>query len=144
MSWPQIIQDIYTMLNVASVTSLLSTAYGTPAIFYKTAPQSADSEAPGAFPYVTYFVAADPGNRTNQGDGHAAVLQVNVFHRTQSATALAALAQSVYDQIHRQPMPTLIGHITTEGQDWADEDDPDGRTKIARLQFRILSLNEGV
>jgi hypothetical protein len=133
-------QAIYTRLNDASVTGLLSTAYGQPAIFTDV-PQPADAGAANLFPYITYRVSTVAPFDTKDEPGGSAVVQVDCWHRLASDIALNALADAVDLRLRRQPL-TISGvtWITTELESLSFSDDPDGKTKRALMLFRVLYM----
>lgn len=128
---------IYANLNVAGVTGLLSTAYGVSAIFTDV-PQVADSEAPGAFPYLTYSASIAPF-ATDDLTGGSAVIQIDIWSRNASQLANAALADAVIGVMDRQAL-SVTGHITTEFESLSWVRDPDGLTLHGIALFRSLHL----
>jgi hypothetical protein len=131
---------IYTRLNDASVTGLLSTAYGQPAIF-SDVPQPADAGADNLFPYITYRVSTVAPFDTDDATGGNAIVQVDCWHRVRSDIALNALADAVDLRLRRQPL-TISGvtWITTELESVSFSDDPDGKSKRALMLFRVLYM----
>jgi hypothetical protein len=134
-------QAVYARLNDASITALLSQAYGMAAIFTDVA-QPADAGAANLFPYVTYRVATVTPFDTDDAAGGSAIVQVDCWHRIAADPALMALVDAVDARMRRQPM-TITGtaHITTELESVVVTDDPDGKTKRAAMLYRVLYLD---
>jgi hypothetical protein len=131
---------VYARLNDASVTSLLSTAYGVSAIFTDV-PQADDSGAAGQFPYITIGNDTIAPYDTKDDTGGNAVAQVSIWSRVASDLQIKGIADAVYARMHRQAM-TISGvtHITTEFESMTMIDDPDGKTRQAVMLFRVIYL----
>lgn len=129
---------IYARLNDVSVTALLTTGYGSAAIFNEWVPQVTDAGDPAFFPFVTFsFPASGPFD--DKGDvGQSSLVQVDIWSRVNS-TQVKAIAAAVYARLHRQVL-SVTGHITTDCEGMDFERDPDGITRRGRLTFRVLSL----
>ena len=129
---------IYARLNVAIVTSLLTTQYGTVAIFNEWVPQVNDAGDPAYFPFVTMsFPAATPfDDKTDLGAN--SLVQIDVWSRKNN-TEVKLIAKAAYDVLHRQAL-NVAGHVTTQSEDLVFERDPDGITRRARMTFRVLAI----
>jgi hypothetical protein len=132
-------QAIYTALNVASVTSLLTTQYaGVPAIF-SDVPQASDSELPAFFPYIKIGRDRIRPNNDKDKTGGNAIVQIDVFSRLTTFSQVKAIADAVELVIDRQPL-TITGAtwVTTELESSDFDLDNDGLTKQAIMQYRVL------
>lgn len=130
---------VYTRLNDASVTALLSTAYSPLPAIFTDVPQAADSELETAFPFIT--IGADTINPFDSKDdlGGSAVVQIDVWSRASSMLGLKALAEAVDGRMRRQPLNIAgVTHITTEMDNCVFSRDPDGKTKRALILYRVL------
>lgn len=130
---------VYTRLNDASVTALLSTAYNPLPAIFTDVPQAADSELETAFPFIT--IGADTINPFDSKDdlGGSAVVQIDVWSRASSMLGLKALAEAVDGRMRRQPLNIAgVTHITTEMDNCVFSRDPDGKTKRALILYRVL------
>jgi hypothetical protein len=134
-------QAIYTALNVASVTSLLTTQYaGVPAIF-SDVPQASDSELPAFFPFIVIGGDTISPNNDKDKTGGNAIVQIDVFSRLTTFSEVKAIAAAVDLVIQRQPL-TITGAtwVTTELEGVDFDRDPDGLTKRAIMQYRVLYI----
>lgn len=130
---------IYTRLNNAAVTSLLSTAYAPLAAIFTDVPQAADSELETMFPFIT--IGADTINPFDSKDdlGGSAIAQIDVWDRASSMLDLKAVVEAVDGRMRRQPLNIDgVTHITTELDSCVFTRDPDGKTKRALILYRVL------
>jgi hypothetical protein len=131
---------IYARLNDASITALLSPAYGGVAIFTDV-PQPVDAETANLFPFITYKVSNIAPFDTDTEVGGRAIVQVDCWHRKASDVQLNILADEVDLRLRRQPLVIAgVDWITTELESMSFTDDPDGKTKRALLLFSVLYL----
>lgn len=132
-------QAVFTRLNDASVTSLLSSAYAPLPAIFTDVPQSLDAEKESSFPYVT--IGGDTINPFDDKDnpGGNAVVQIDVWSRASSMLTLKAVVDAIDARLRRQPL-SIAGatHITTELDSSVFSRDPDGKTKRAILLYRVL------
>lgn len=132
-------QAIFTRLNNAAVTSLLSTAYAPLPAIFTDVPQAIDAEKETQFPFIT--IGADTITPFDDKDspGGNAIVQVDIWSRAKSMLTLKALADAVDARLRRQPLSISgVTHITTELDSSAFTRDPDGKTKRALLLYRVL------
>jgi hypothetical protein len=132
-------QAIYSRLNDASVTALLSTAYAPLAAIFTDVPQSIDAEKESNFPFIT--IGADTINPFDDKDdpGGSAIVQVDIWDRASSMLDLKALADVVDARLRRQALSISgVTHITTELDSCVFTRDPDGKTKRALVLYRVL------
>lgn len=100
----EVSQSIFVMLNVASVTDLLSTFDGQGAIFYERAPNKNID-----LPYIVFSDVTGTPLDTHDREGNSPMYQVSCFARKQyDAEAIMSEANAV---LHHQT-PTLV---TQEG-----------------------------
>lgn len=133
-------QAIYTKLNVAPITSQLSSDYGISAIFTDV-PQSDDDELPAYFPYIV--IGGDTINPNDDKDdtGGNAIIQIDIYSRASNMGSVKQIGDAVYAAIHRQALTiTGVTWITTELQGVTYTRDPDGLTKRGIMQFRVLYM----
>ena len=104
-------------------------------------PQSADSEADTAFPYITFYAPSITPFDDKDRVGGSAVVQIDVWARTLSDLAVNSIGDAIDARIRRQAL-TISGatHITTELITAQLLDDPDGKTKHLVTQYRVLWL----
>jgi hypothetical protein len=132
-------QAIYTRLNDASVTALLSTAYAPLAAIFTDVPQAIDAEKESNFPFIT--IGADTINAFDSKDdpGGNAIVQIDIWDRAKSMLDIKALVDVVDARLRRQPLAISgVTHITTEMDSMVISRDPDGKTKRALLLYRVL------
>ncbi len=132
-------QAIYTRLNDASVTALLSTAYAPLAAIFTDVPQAADSGSDSFFPFIT--IGADVINPFDSKDsqGGSAIAQIDAWDRTSSMLNVKAISGAIDARLRRQPLSISgVTHITTELQNCVFSRDPDGKTKRALILYRVL------
>lgn len=132
-------QAIYTRLNDATVTGLLSTAYAPLPAIFTDVPQSADSELASRFPYIT--IGGDTITPFDDKDnpGGNALVQIDVWSRAVSMLSLKAIADAIDARLRRQSLAIAgANHITTELDSSAFSRDPDGKTKRALMLYRVL------
>lgn len=130
---------VYTRLNDASVTALLSSTYAPLAAIFTDVPQAADSELETAFPFIT--IGADTINPFDSKDdlGGSAIVQIDVWDRASSMLDLKAVVDAVDGRMRRQPLNIAgVTHITTELDSCVFSRDPDGKTKRALILYRVL------
>jgi hypothetical protein len=132
-------QAIYTRLNDASVTALLSTAYAPLAAIFTDVPQSVDAEKESNFPFITIGADTITAFDSKDNPGGSAIAQIDIWDRASSMLDLKALVDVVDARLRRQPL-TISGvtHITTELDSSVMSRDPDGKTKRALLLYRVL------
>jgi hypothetical protein len=132
-------QAVFTRLNDASVTALLSTAYAPLAAIFTDVPQAIDAEKESQFPFIT--IGADTINPFDDKDspGGSGIVQVDIWDRAASMLDLKSLADVVDARLRRQAL-TISGvtHITTELDSCVFTRDPDGKTKRALILYRVL------
>lgn len=132
-----IIQAAYTLLNVSSVTSLLSASYGTPAIFQVgQVPRNQSGDAL-FFPYVTISVPSDVDYSDKLALGGDAVVQIDTWDRHGSALASGLLLRAVSLTLVRQAWQ-VPGFVTCERDASEMRLDPDGLTMHGLLRLRVL------
>ena len=134
-------QAVYTQLNQASLTSLLSTQYAPLVAIFSDVPQSVDSELDSAFPYVKIGQDTLTPYNTKDSLGGEDRVQIDVFARGSSTLAGKAVADAV-DVLMNRTALTISGatHITTELEQCVPTDDPDGRTTHWVMIYRVLWL----
>jgi hypothetical protein len=132
-------QAIYTRLNDASVTALLSTAYAPLAAIFTDVPQSVDAEKETNFPFITIGADTITAFDSKDDPGGNAIAQIDIWDRAKSMLDIKALVDVVDVRLRRQPL-TISGvtHITTEMDSMVISRDPDGKTKRALLLYRVL------
>lgn len=132
-------QAVFTRLNDASITALLSTAYAPLPAIFTDVPQSIDAERESDFPFVT--IGADTITPFDDKDapGGNAIVQIDLWDRASSFLDLKALADAVDARLRRQAL-TISGatHITTELESSTFTRDPDGKTKRGLLLYRVM------
>lgn len=130
---------IYTRLNDASVTALLSSSYAPLAAIFTDVPQAADSEQQAYFPFIT--LGADTINPFDSKDalGGSAIVQIDIWDRRSSMLDLKVVVDAVDARLRRQPL-NIDGatHITTELDSCVFTRDPDGKTKRALILYRVI------
>lgn len=133
-------QAIYNQLNHSSVTDLLSSAYTVPAIF-SDVPQAADSEVAANFPYVVIGGDNISPYDTKASLGGNALVQVDIYDRSDSPLTTKAIADAVDARLRRQAL-TISGvtHITTELESSLTVPDEDGKTLRILSLYRVLWL----
>lgn len=132
-------QAIYTRLNDSSVTSLLSTYYSPLVAIFSDVPQADDSELETAFPFIT--IGGDIITAFDSKDdlGGSAIVQIDAWDRAASMADLKTLVDAIDARIRRQPLSIAgVTHITTELENCNFMQDPDGKTKHAAIQYRVL------
>lgn len=132
-------QAIYTRLNDASVTGLLSTYYSPLPAIFTDVPQADDSELETAFPFIT--IGGDTINPFDSKDdlGGSAIVQIDVWDRAASMLDLKTLVDAIDTRLRRQPLSIAgVTHITTELDSCVFSRDPDGKTKRALILYRVL------
>lgn len=138
MSGVQLQTAVFSALNVAGLTALLSTSYTLGAIAHGRIQQVGDSGESAFFPYVVFTFPVDVGFDDKDSSGTDATLQVDVWSRS-NTTEVKAIADKVMELLHRQAL-AVTGHITTERIGIAYDMEQDGITRRAMLTFRILAL----
>jgi hypothetical protein len=128
----------YARLNNSGVTSLLSSAYGVPAIFTDV-PQPADAEAVNVFPYIVYGLQSLTAFNDKEVAGGTAVMRVVIYDRAASDVRLMQIIDAVRTQMERQAM-MVTGWIDTDLDSVTVADDPDGRTRQAVMLWRVLYI----
>lgn len=134
-------QAIFTRLNDASVTALLSTAYAPLSTIFTDVPQSADPEKESDFPIVVIGEGTITPYDTKDSVGGSALVQIDVWDRATSMLDLKAVCDAIDARLRRQAL-TISGatHITTELETVTFARDPDGKTKRALILYRVLWL----
>lgn len=132
-------QAVFTRLNDASVTALLSTAYAPLPAIFTDVPQSINAERDTDFPFIT--IGADTITPFDDKDapGGNAIVQIDIWDRASSMLDLKALADVVDVRLRRQAL-AISGatHITTELESSTFTRDPDGKTKRGLLLYRVM------
>jgi hypothetical protein len=142
MRQAEIIQAAYDLLNVPSVTGLLSASYGVPAIFQiGQVPRSQSGDAL-FFPYVTISIPSDVDFSDKQTLGGNAIVQVDTWDRSGSAIASGLLLRAVSLATIRQEW-SVPGFITCEREASDMQIDPDGLTMHGILRLRVLYIDAG-
>ena len=132
-------QAIYTRLNDASVTGLLSTYYSPLVAIFTDVPQVDDSELEAAFPFLT--IGGDNIAAFDSKDdlGGSAFVQIDAWDRAASMLDLKTLVDAIDTRLRRQPLAIAgVTHITTELESCNFMKDPDGKTKHAAISYRVL------
>lgn len=129
-------QAIYTRLNDASITSLLSTAYSPLVPIFSTVPQGLGEDS-SRFPFITIGPDNEAGFDAVTFVGSEIVVQVQIWSRG-TMHSMKAIADAVDLRLRRQPLSGLTGHVTTEFEGATFFQDPDGITNRAAMQFRVL------
>lgn len=139
MRTAELVQACYARLNVASVTSLLTSAYGVPAIFQVGRVPRNDAGDPLFFPFASFAVVTDADFSTKGDLGGSAIVQVDIWDRSGSAVTLGNIMRAAELATVRQPW-TVPGFITCERENSDVVPDPDGLTMhgIIRLRVRYL------
>lgn len=134
-------QAVYTRLNDASLTGLLSTAYSPLVAIFTDVPQAADAEDPAYFPFVTIGADVITPFDTKDAPGGNALVQVDVWERAASMLDIKEVVDVIDGRLRRQAL-SISGatHITTELESATFTRDQDGKTKRALLLYRVLWL----
>jgi hypothetical protein len=111
-------------------------------IYSQASPQIFESDSAAYFPFVVFSFPVLESFADFEHSGMNAQVQVDVWHRTRSEKAIKPIAEAVFDALHRQPLPSLVlaGHIETQCQSISFDIEPDGVTRRALLEFRVLTL----
>jgi hypothetical protein len=135
-------QAIYTKLNDASITALLSTVYTPLVAIFTDVPQQADGENEAAFPFITIGSNVITPNDTKDKVGGNGIVQIDVWDRDASMLGIEAIADAIDLQMRRTAL-TIAGatHVTTELESSTQSKDPDGKTKRILLLYRVLWYN---
>jgi hypothetical protein len=134
-----IIQAAYTRLNTSTVTSLLSAAYGVPAIFQVGRVPRTQSGDPLSFPYISISVPNDAAFDTKLDLGGSAIVQVDVWDRSGSAVTLGNIMRAASLATIRQTW-SVPGFITCERESSDIIADPDGLTMHGLIRLRLMYL----
>jgi len=134
-------QAIYGRLNHSSITNLLSSAYGSAAIF-TSVPQQADSGSDAFFPFVSFGPDTITAFNTKTENGGTAVVQIDAWTRSQSFLTVKQLSDAIDARLRHQGL-TISGttHIDTDLDSVSFSLDPDGKTQRAVMLFRVLYLD---
>jgi hypothetical protein len=105
---------------------------------YSRKPQDVDAEDASLFPYVTFEFATIQPWDTDDTDGAQAILQVDVWSRSQSRLQISAIMDSVYDSLHKFQI-VISGANTVDCLFDGSQvmSDPDGVTLHGVVEFRI-------
>lgn len=135
-------QAVYTKLNDASITALLSTVYAPLVAIFTDVPQQADSGSEAAFPFITIGSNVITPNDTKDNVGGNAIVQIDVWDRDASMLGIEAIADAIDLQMRRTAL-TIAGatHITTELESSTQSKDQDGKTKRILLLYRVMWYN---
>jgi hypothetical protein len=141
MRQASIIQAAYTRITApeASVTGLLSAAYGVPAVFQVGRVPRKQSGDPVAFPYVTISAPSDVAFDTKESLGGSAIVQIDVWDRSGSAVTLSNIMRAVSLATIRQAW-NVPGFITCERESSDIIADPDGLTMHGLIRLRLIYL----
>ena len=133
MNESPLIQALYTRL--AGYSPLMSQVVN----LYSDVPQPDDAGDDSAFPYVTFSVPNIAPFDAKDDNGGNAVIQVDVWSRSTSRLARAAVYDLVYDALQKFDL-VIVGAntITCNFISKTEFDDPDGLTKHGVISFRIL------
>jgi len=127
-------QAVFTRLS--GFTALTSQLSGQGV--YARKPQDPESEDASVFPYVTFTVVTVNPWDTDDTDGAQAIVQIDVWSRSQSRQQVAAILDSIYDALHKYQIP--ISGANTVDCLFAGgpiiTDDPDGVTTHGVADFR--------
>jgi hypothetical protein len=141
MRQAETIQAAYDLLNVPSVTGLLSTAYKVPAIFQEGMVPRTQSGDPLSFPYITINVPSDVDFSDKLNLGGNAIVQVDVWDRSGSKLILGGMMLAAINATVRKTWLGLPGFITCERESSDMIADPDGLTMHGLIRLRVLYLD---
>ena len=106
---------------------------------YADPQQVANPESDAVFPYVT--IGEDVGTAwdTSTDFGSSASVVVDAWSRSHNFTQAKNIASAVHTALHHQPL-TISGadHVMTMVESVTVTRDPDGKTKRALIQIRVL------
>lgn len=125
-------------LDVTSVTSKLSSAWGTLVPIFGDMPQQ-QAEVDAYFPFITVGLVTASAYNDKDTIGTSALMQVDVWTRARGFKTCKEIGQACIDALARQSL-AVPGHVTTELESEDYTRDPDGKTKHGILQFRVLIL----
>jgi hypothetical protein len=124
--------------KIAATGPLMAALAG---LYSGRAPQAADANVNAPFPYVVISgVTAGPWN-TKGEIGQEALVQVDLYARSQSDKAVYALAGMIRSALERQPL-TLDGWVDTVFVNAVPGFEDDGKTRRIILDFRVTSQQE--
>lgn len=132
----------YALLNVPSVTGLLSSAYGEPAVFQVGKVPQGDAQDNARFPYVTFGIPSNVNFSDKQYLGGNAIVQIDVWDRSGSNATLGDLMNAVELAVVRKEW-AIPGFITCEPEGSDQIADPDGLTMHGIIRVRLLFLDAG-
>jgi hypothetical protein len=140
MTTADLYTPVYDLLNVSGVTSLLTQSYGVPAIFQVgRVPRSQAGDAQ-YFPYITISVPSDVDFSDKGALGGNAIVQVDVWDRSGSATALKTIMRACEAATVRQEWG-VDGFITCNRDSSDVIADPDGLTMHGLIRLRVMYLD---
>jgi len=106
---------------------------------YADPQQVADPESDATFPYVT--IGEDVGTAwdTTTDFGSSASVIVDAWSRSHNFTEAKNIGDAIHTALHHQPL-TISGadHVMTMVESVTVTRDPDGKTKRAMTQIRVL------
>jgi hypothetical protein len=137
-----LIRACYARLNTPSVTNLLTSAYGVPAVFQIGKVPQTPAQDPLAFPFITFGVTSNVNFSDKLNLGGEAVLQIDVWDRSGSNATLGDIMNAAALATVRQAW-SIPGFITCEFESDAQVADPDGLTMHGIILVKVLFLDTG-
>ena len=126
-------QSIYTRL--AGFTALTSKVVG----IYSRAPDPVNAGDNASFPYIVFNQASLAPFDTKSSDGASALVDVHAFTRTQSALVRLAIADEIYNALHKFDLVIAGANTIAVGfENKVEFDDPDGKTIHTAMTFRVV------
>lgn len=133
-------EGVYDLLVAdAALTAALSVAWGLTPVFSDTPQENADDNS--FYPFVSFGPDTTTAFTDKDTRGGNALLQVNAWSRSGDYIEVKQIAERIITVLHRQDV-TIAGHthITTEFLSSDFSIDPDGETRRAFIQFRVIYL----
>lgn len=120
----------------ATLVAMLSSEWGTTAVFADVPQENADDAA--FYPFISFGPDLTTRMDDKDTDGGNALLQVNIWSRTGDYAEAKDIAGRIHDLLHRQAL-TITGahHIETVMEEADFSLDPDGETRRGQMQFRV-------
>lgn len=134
---------IYTKLSGdATLVALLSTAWGSTAIFSHT-PETGEDESPAYYPFISFGQDVHSPFNDKSVVGGDTTLEINVWSQQGDFMEAKTIADRIAEILERQSL-TVAGanHITTELESADATRDPDGITKRVLMTFTVLYQTE--
>jgi hypothetical protein len=126
-------QAIYTRL--AGFTALTSKVVGV----YSSVPEDANSGSDAAFPYIVFNQVSIAPFDTKSSDGASALVDVHAYTRTKSDLVLLAIADEIYNALHKFDLVIAGANTIAVGfENKVEFDDPDGKTIHTAMTFRVV------